>query len=61
MKSDRKRILLFPEDCLEKKPLRNFSLNITFVTLKKDAITIKQISGTTKITGGGAKGADDKV
>jgi hypothetical protein len=26
-----------------------------------DAITVRQKSGTTKITGGGAKGAEDKV
>ncbi|KAG8736583.1 hypothetical protein FRC11_002566, partial [Ceratobasidium sp. 423] len=35
--------------------------NVWFEGVCEDAITIRQISGTTNITGGGAKGASDKV
>ncbi|KAL1688308.1 polysaccharide lyase family 3 protein [Schizophyllum commune] len=35
--------------------------NVWFEAVCEDAITIKQDSGTSTITGGGAKGADDKV
>ncbi|EEB93656.1 hypothetical protein MPER_07654 [Moniliophthora perniciosa FA553] len=35
--------------------------NVWFEDVCEDAITIKQDSGTSRITGGGAKGADDKV
>ncbi|CAE6529013.1 unnamed protein product [Rhizoctonia solani] len=35
--------------------------NVWFEDVCEDAITIKQSSGTSTITGGGAKGADDKV
>ncbi|EUC64026.1 pectate lyase, putative [Rhizoctonia solani AG-3 Rhs1AP] len=35
--------------------------NVWFEDVCEDAITLKQSSGTSTITGGGAKGADDKV
>ncbi|CUA74341.1 hypothetical protein RSOLAG22IIIB_05503 [Rhizoctonia solani] len=35
--------------------------NVWFEDVCEDAITIKQTSGTSNISGGGAKGADDKV
>ncbi|CAE6521211.1 unnamed protein product, partial [Rhizoctonia solani] len=35
--------------------------NVWFEDVHEDAITIKQTSGTSNISGGGAKGADDKV
>ncbi|CAE6444674.1 unnamed protein product [Rhizoctonia solani] len=35
--------------------------NVWFEDVCEDAITIRQTSGTTNITGGGAKGASDKV
>ncbi|CAE6459130.1 unnamed protein product [Rhizoctonia solani] len=35
--------------------------NVWFESVCEDAITIKQTSGTSTISGGGAKGADDKV
>ncbi|KAK0455305.1 polysaccharide lyase family 3 protein [Desarmillaria tabescens] len=35
--------------------------NVWFEDVCEDAITIKQTSGTSTISGGGAKGADDKV
>ncbi|CAE6344698.1 unnamed protein product [Rhizoctonia solani] len=36
-------------------------INVWFEDVCEDAITIKQTSGTSNISGGGAKGADDKV
>ncbi|KAG8754691.1 hypothetical protein FRC11_006529 [Ceratobasidium sp. 423] len=36
-------------------------INVWFEDVCEDAITIKQTSGTSTISGGGAKGADDKV
>jgi hypothetical protein len=35
--------------------------NVWFEDVCEDAITIRQSSGTSTITGGGAKNADDKV